>query len=253
MSATDPDRPGGGAPDVDFESSEAHRYFRELEDFFIDLRGAPLQLSPADWQVSKRWYERGIPLSHVKRVLEEVFTRRRERGAEGLVTLRYCRKPVEAQWQEVEEMRATGERAAAPRLDVAARLAALADALPAELAGRGELAARILGLEGDTEHVEGALSASTRSSWRTPRRASTRRRGRRWNARSRRRWPASSAGSSPATSTRRADASTARSCAASSACRCCRCSRRRRSAARRRTARRRTAGRCRLDAPGGLA
>jgi len=159
MSATDPDRPGGGAPDVDFESSEAHRYFRELEDFFIDLRGAPLQLSPADWQVSKRWYERGIPLSHVKRVLEEVFSRRRERGAEGLVTLRYCRKPVEAQWQEVEEMRATGERAAAPRLDVAARLAALADALPAELAGRGELAARILGLEGDTEHVEGALSA----------------------------------------------------------------------------------------------
>jgi hypothetical protein len=154
MSGTGPDRPA-----ADFESSEAHRYFRELEEFFIDLRGAPLQLSPADWQVSKRWYERGIPLEHVKHVLADVFTRRRERGAEGLVTLRYVNKPVEASWKDVEEMRATGERAPAPRFDAAARLAALAAALPAALPGRDELAARITALAGDTEHVEAALSA----------------------------------------------------------------------------------------------
>ena len=139
------------------DSSDAHSYFRELEDFFIDLRGAPLQLSPSDWQVSKEWYERGIPLEHVKRVMEEVFARRKERGAEGLVTLRYLKKPVEKQWKEVEEMQATGQRAEAPAFDLAGRLAALAASLPDDLPGRAELAGRITALSGDTEHVEAAL------------------------------------------------------------------------------------------------
>ena len=139
------------------DSSDAHSYFRELEDFFIDLRGAPLQLSPSDWQVSKEWYERGIPLEHVKRVMEEVFARRKERGAEGLVTLRYLTKPVEKQWKEVEEMQATGQRAEAPAFDLAGRLAALAASLPDDLPGRAELAGRITALSGDTEHVEAAL------------------------------------------------------------------------------------------------
>ncbi len=159
MSGTAPEPPAPETPAADLETSEAHRYFRDLEDYFIDLRGAPLQLSPADWQVAKRWYERGIPLEHVKHVLAEVFTRRREQGAEGLVTLRYLRKPVEASWKDVEEMRATGERAPAPRFDLEARLAALAAALPAGLPGRDGLVARITALGGDTEHVEAALSA----------------------------------------------------------------------------------------------
>lgn len=160
MSPEDP-TPAPGGPD--FDSSEAYRYFRELEDFFIDLRGAPLQLSPADFQVAKGWYERGIPLDHVRRVLEEVFARRRERGADGPpVTLRYCRRPVESAWREVEEMQAAGERTAAPAFDVAGRLEALAAALPASLPGRDELADRITALRGDTEHVEAALSALDR-------------------------------------------------------------------------------------------
>lgn len=142
---------------ADFDSGEAHRYFRELEDFFIDLRGAPLQLSPGDWQVSKRWYERGIPLEHVKTVMQEVFARRRAKGAEGLVTLRYLKKPVEAGWVAVEEMKATGERSAAPAFDLAGRLAALAASLPDDLPGGTDLAARIAALSGDTEHVEAAL------------------------------------------------------------------------------------------------
>lgn len=142
---------GGGDP---FETGEAQAYFRQLEDSFIDLRGAPLQLSPADWQLAKSWYERGIPLEHVKRVMAEVFRRREERGAEGFVTLRYCRRPVEAAWKEVEAMQAAGERGEAPGLDVAARLAALARALPPGWEGVGE---RIVRLEGDTEHVEAAL------------------------------------------------------------------------------------------------
>jgi len=151
MSAT------GSGDDDFFETGEAQRYFRQLEDLFIELRGAPLQLSPADWQISKSWYQRGIPLDHVKRVLTEVFRRREERGAEGFVTLRYCRRPVEAAWKEVEAMQAAGERGEAPGLDVAARLAALAAALPAGWEGVGEKIAALEG-EGDTEHVEAALA-----------------------------------------------------------------------------------------------
>ncbi len=156
MSATGPEGPAA------LDSGEAHRYFRALEDFFIDLRGAPLQLSPSDWQVSKRWFERGIPLAHVRQVIEQVFARRRERGATGIFTLRYCRRAVESSWAQVEELRATGERATAPGLDVPARLAALAAALPPGLPGRAGLARRIRALAGDTEHVEEALAGLDR-------------------------------------------------------------------------------------------
>jgi hypothetical protein len=158
MSATGADPPGGNP----FDTGAAHRYFRELEDAFIELRGAPLELSPADWQVAKRWYERGIPLDHVRKVLAEVLTRRRERGAEGFVTLRYCRRAVESSWRAVEALRAPGEREVVDAVDVGARLAALAAALPATLPDRAALAARILALAGDTESVEAALAGLDR-------------------------------------------------------------------------------------------
>jgi len=150
----------GGGEAAGFESSDAHRYFQAVEELFIELRGAPLLLSADDWQVAKSWYERGIPLEHVRRVLESLFAKRRERGTKGKVnSLRYCRKAVEAAWAEVEEMRAAGERGEAPGLDVPARLANLAAALPEDLPGRDEVAARIIALQGDTEHVESALAA----------------------------------------------------------------------------------------------
>jgi hypothetical protein len=156
--ATTPD--GGDGTGAPFESSDAHRYFRAVEERFIALRGAPLLLSADDWQVAKGWYERGIPLEHVERVLEDLFARRRERGTKGKVnSLRYCRKAVESAWAEVEEMRAAGERSEAPGLDVPTRLANLASALPDDLPGREEVAERIVALTGDTEHVESALAA----------------------------------------------------------------------------------------------
>ena len=55
MSAT---ADGGGAP-TEGESA----YFRAIEDAFVRLRGAPLLLSPADFQVATRWGQRGcVPL-----------------------------------------------------------------------------------------------------------------------------------------------------------------------------------------------
>ena len=64
--------PDGGDGDTDFG------YFQTLEEAFIRLRGAPLLLSPADWQMAKEWRQRGIPVELIERVLGEVLEERRE-------------------------------------------------------------------------------------------------------------------------------------------------------------------------------
>lgn len=145
--------------EADSEAEADQAYFQAIEETFVRLRGAPLLLSPADWQVARRWHRDGVPLPLVQRVLEEVFARRRERGAKGRInSLRYCKPAVEATWTEVQQLTAPGHRTDAEPLDVAPRLAALADSLPEELPGRAELASRILGLAGESEAVEGALA-----------------------------------------------------------------------------------------------
>ena len=53
-------------------------YFRAIETAFIGLRGAPLLLSPTDWQTAREWYRQGIPLEVVCDVLESVFAGVRE-------------------------------------------------------------------------------------------------------------------------------------------------------------------------------
>jgi hypothetical protein len=145
---------------MDAEYSD-RAYFEAIEEAFIRLRGAPLLLSPADWRVASRWRREGVPLDLVRRTLEEVFARRRERGARGRIqSLRYCAPAVDAVWQEVREMQAPGARAVAPPpLDVRARLAALAAALPADLPDRETWAASIVDLGGDAEAVEAGLAA----------------------------------------------------------------------------------------------
>lgn len=155
MSATGAED-GEGLGDLD--------YFRALEDFLIDLRGAPLLMSPADYRVAQRWNQRGIPLDHVRQVMRDVYARLRERdGKQPMNSLRYCARAVEASWRQVEELRAPGERdEASGGIDVPARLAGLAAALPAALPERVERARRIATLAGDVEHVEAALSALDR-------------------------------------------------------------------------------------------
>lgn len=135
----------GAPPPKDSPEEESHRaYFEAIEEIFIRLRGAPLLLSPADWQVARRWHREGVTLDLVRRTLEEVFARRRERGAKGRIqSLRYCAPAVDAAWEEVRELRAPGDRAPAAPLDVPARLAALAAALAADLPDRDRWAGRI--------------------------------------------------------------------------------------------------------------
>jgi hypothetical protein len=134
-----------------------HAYFQAIEEIFVRLRGAPLLLSPADWQVGSRWHREGVPLDLVGRVLEEVFAKRKERGTKGKInSLRYCAPAVEAAWADLRELTAPGERAEAAPLDIAARLRNLAAAVPAGFAER------VLALEGDAPSVEAALSALDR-------------------------------------------------------------------------------------------
>ncbi len=145
---------------MDEPAPDDHAYFQSVEEIFVHLRGAPLLLSPADWQVARRWHQAGIPLDLVRRALEEVFEKRKERGAKGKISsLRYCAPAVEAAWEDLRELTAPGERTAAPALDVAARLSALAAALPS---GSEELAGRLLALQGDAPTVEERLSALDR-------------------------------------------------------------------------------------------
>ena len=144
---------------TDLEADEAQAYFQAIEAAFVRLRGAPLLLSPTDWQIARRWFEQGVPLALVEKVLDEVFARRRERGAKGRISsLRYCAPAVEQAWEEIASLTAAGRTAAVEPLDVPARLAALARALPADLPDREEWAAWVAALEGPSEEVERRLA-----------------------------------------------------------------------------------------------
>ena len=132
---------------------------------FVDLRGAPLLVSPADWHVARRWHGEGVPLDLIQRALEEVFAKRKERGAKGRISsLRYCAPAVEAAWDHLRELGVAGEREGAPAagLDLPGRLRALAAALPEALPERAAWAERIGALSGSSPTVEEGLAALDR-------------------------------------------------------------------------------------------
>jgi hypothetical protein len=136
------------------------RYFQSLEEAFIRLRGAPLLLSPADWQVAQRWRTAGIPLDFAIAAMAELFARRRERGAEDRVSsLRYCARAVESGWRRAEELAGPIRRGDEPALDAPARLQALARAIPRAWPQADAVAARITELGGDAASIESSLQA----------------------------------------------------------------------------------------------
>jgi hypothetical protein len=63
-------------------SEEEADYFRSIEERFCALRGAPMLLSPRDWNLIAGWWAEGVPLALVLESLEEVFTARRRREGE---------------------------------------------------------------------------------------------------------------------------------------------------------------------------
>lgn len=140
-----------------------HAYFQAIEAIFVVLRGSPLLLSSADWQVARRWHREGIPLDLIRGALQEVFAKRKERGAKGKISsLRYCASAVEAAWADRRELIVPGQVRAAPTLDLEARLRALAAALPAGFPGSPALADRLVALTGDPPAMEEELAALDR-------------------------------------------------------------------------------------------
>ena len=140
-------------------ASPEHEYFRQIEDTFIRLRGAPFLLSPSDWRLAQTWHDEGIPVDLVCRALETLFQRRSESGREGKVqSLRYCAAAVEDAWRERRELGAVQVEGERYVMDVEARLDALAKALPPSLPAAEDWAARIRSLAGPATEVEEQLA-----------------------------------------------------------------------------------------------
>lgn len=138
---------------------DEHHYFRSIEERFIRLRGAPLLLSPADYQVAKRWWAEGIPLELVHGALDRLFVRRAERGADSPVqSLRYCASAVEAAWKQAGRLGQADRRQEVEPVEVGPRLEALAAAIPDSLPAVDQLRSEILALTGSAEEVEEALA-----------------------------------------------------------------------------------------------
>ncbi len=136
-----------------------HAYFRAIEEHFIQLRGAPLLLSPTDFQVAKRWWRDEVPLDVVTAALDEVFARRAERGSEKPIqSLRYCASAVEGAWKQASQAQQTARRQETEPIEIDSRLEGLAAAIPEDLPGAGGLRARVSQLDGSAEEVEAALA-----------------------------------------------------------------------------------------------
>lgn len=143
-------------------ASPEHAYFQAIEECFIRLRGAPLLLSPSDWQVARGWHDRGIPVEFVCRAIESFFSARADRGQTGKVrSLKYCAAAVEESWAERQAVLAPASRRQADAIDVADRLGRLAEACERALPS-SPIATRLRGLEGGVAEVEERLEALDR-------------------------------------------------------------------------------------------
>lgn len=95
-----------GTPEKD---DATENYYAEVEKHFVGLRGSPLFVSPAEWQLIHRWREAQIPLRVVKEGLDRAFANTRSRRP--IRRLSYCRQTVEASYRHFREAIAGGDTA----------------------------------------------------------------------------------------------------------------------------------------------
>lgn len=117
-------------------TEEEPTYYGEVESYFVERRGSPLFITPAEWALVARWEEQGIPLHVVKEGIDRVFER--PQAAAKLRKLGYCRQTVEAAFRRFRELRLGGgdgpgkdaqKKNTEDSFDVAAHLSRLASAL----------------------------------------------------------------------------------------------------------------------------
>ncbi|HLE60499.1 MAG TPA: hypothetical protein VI700_03085 [Thermoanaerobaculaceae bacterium] len=111
------------APDADELA-----YYRAVEDHFAALRGTPFLFSPKDFALLRRWWGEGVPLAALLAGIGEVCERRREREADPVSSLAYCRHAVARQAKRLASAR-VGAAPSEGAFDVATAIRALAGAV----------------------------------------------------------------------------------------------------------------------------
>lgn len=142
--------------------TEQQHYFAAVEAAFLSVSGTATLLRPADWQTVAAWHRLGVPISLIDRTMRDVLRQRAERGDHSRVSsLRYFERAIQRAHQEAAELQAAAacRSVEEPGIDVAARLAALAAAIPNEVLGADQWRGRVLavGELGDVGFVEDAL------------------------------------------------------------------------------------------------
>jgi hypothetical protein len=94
-------------------------YFQKIESLFAALRGRGILLSPADYQLARNWYDKGISLSCVLRGIRAAFYKKISEGddiEEEIISLAWCKWAVNQEWKEYKSI-SPGEDSPFQRLE----------------------------------------------------------------------------------------------------------------------------------------
>lgn len=139
---------GSDGSDEHGEPEETHdNYYGAIESYFIERRGSPLFITPAEWFVIAGWEEDGIPLRAVKDGIDRALERPRRGSRPPKLT--YCRQSVRAEFRRSREIQLGGREDTRP-----------AETAPDTATHLSELAAR---LEGSHPAVAKGVEALARS------------------------------------------------------------------------------------------
>jgi hypothetical protein len=126
-------------------------YFQKIEALFAALRGRSLLLSPADYQLAKGWFDRGLPLSCVLRGIREAYFKKLSESEGGedeeVRSLSWCRWAVQKEWKEYRSVPVGSEETElSPPEKTGDEVAAILESLSYDL-GRAGRAAEKRGLK----------------------------------------------------------------------------------------------------------
>lgn len=130
-------------------------YYRAVEDHFAALRGTPFLFLPKDFALLRRWWHENVPLAAVLAGVGEVWERRREREADPVSSLAYCRHAVARQVKRLAAAR-VGAAQGHAAFDVAGALRSLAGAV-AQTAAAWQEVAQVAAVLRDLERAVATL------------------------------------------------------------------------------------------------
>lgn len=143
-------------------------YFQKIEALFAALRGRSLLLSPADYQLAKSWFDRGIPLSCVLRGIRAAYFKKLSESEgeedEEVRSLGWCRWAVQKEWKEYRSVPVGPEEAElSPPEKTGDEVAAILDSLSFDLSRASKAAGerRLTELSGEIAAFAGAVITLT--------------------------------------------------------------------------------------------